>query len=352
MNTLIKRIQQAPLKSKIVFIIAVFLSVAIAFNFSLISYGVSQGIGQLTIVWNSRPVEDVLDENNLGEETKAKIRLVQEIRKFAFDSLGLKHSDNYTTFYDQKGKPILWILTAAEPYELTAIEWSFPFLGSFSYKGFFDIEKARKEEAPLKESGLDTSIDEVGGWSTLGWFKDPILSNMLDRSVGSLANLIIHELTHGTLYIKNNVTYNENLANFVGDKGAELFLSYKFGPNSKEFDNYLKRKTTLARHKNLVLAGAGRLDSLYKSFNDNTPLKEKESLKLKLMEEIRNELRKLYKDASFKSKEDLSSMNNTYFLDVKRYNEKQNHFEEEFTNKFNSDFKKYMAYLMKTYPSL
>ena len=65
----------------------------------------------------------------------------------------------------------------------------------------------------LKASGLDVEYSSVSGWSTLGWFGDPILSNMLKRNVGSLADLIIHELTHGTIYIKNEVEYNENLGN-------------------------------------------------------------------------------------------------------------------------------------------
>jgi hypothetical protein len=35
-----------------------------------------------------------------------------------------------------------------------------------------------------------------------------------------------------------------------------------------------------------------------------------------------------------------------------RYRGMQNHFEEEFRNKFGGDFKKYFSYLKKTYPSL
>jgi len=167
-----------------------------------------------------------------------------------------------------------------------------------------------------------------------------------------LANLIIHELTHGTLYIKNNVTYNENLANFVGDKGAEMFLLYKFGPNSIELERYSKRKMLSKQHKDLVLKGAARLDSLYKSFTASTPLKIKIELKKTLIREIGQRIDKLYESSTSYLKEDIDSINNTYFLDVKRYNEKQNQFEEEFKNKFNSDFKSYMAYLMKTYPSL
>jgi hypothetical protein len=35
-----------------------------------------------------------------------------------------------------------------------------------------------------------------------------------------------------------------------------------------------------------------------------------------------------------------------------RYRAKQNQFEEEFRTRFSSDFRKYLAYLKETYPSL
>ena len=86
---------------------------------------------------------------------------------------------------------------------------------------------ADKEMELLKEAGYDVGMRTVGGWSTLGWFKDPILSNMLNRSYGDLANLIIHELVHATIFVKDSVEFNENLASFIGDQGAKLFLKRK-----------------------------------------------------------------------------------------------------------------------------
>jgi predicted aminopeptidase len=45
---------------------------------------------------------------------KQKLVLIQEIRRFAIDSLGINDSKNYTTVYDQQGKPVLWVVTACE----------------------------------------------------------------------------------------------------------------------------------------------------------------------------------------------------------------------------------------------
>ena len=70
---------------------------------------------------------------------------------------------------------------------------------------FFDKQKADNELLSLKNKGYDTDLYAVSGWSTLGFLQDPILSQWLLYSEGKLANLIIHELTHSTLYVKNNV---------------------------------------------------------------------------------------------------------------------------------------------------
>ena len=83
-------------------------------------------------------------------------------------------------------------------------------VGAVPYKGFFNREKAVKKEA-LEKDNYDVSIRNPGGWSTLGWFTDPILSNMLRRGDGDLASLIIHEMVHATLYVKDSAEFNENL---------------------------------------------------------------------------------------------------------------------------------------------
>ena len=108
----------------------------------MIIYGVHQGIGQFHILYDAVPIASLLNDPQYAEEKKEKLRLIQEIREFAIDSLGLNDSDSYKKLYDQEGKPILWFLTAASPFELVGYKWYFPFLGGLCYKGFFSKEKA------------------------------------------------------------------------------------------------------------------------------------------------------------------------------------------------------------------
>jgi len=256
------------------------------FNCSSLMYGVEQGYHQLRIVVKAKPVDEFLKDVSYPDSLKYKLRLIGEIRKFAIDSLGLNDTENYQTMYDQKGKPVLWIVTAAPEFEMKQYEWKFPFVGSFPYKGYFKEQKAKDEEKRMKAQGLDTEMGEVEAWSTLGILNDPILSNMLFRTEGNLARVIIHEMTHATIFLKNQGEFNENLASFVGDEGAKLFLKHAFGANSKQIVDYENSISDYEKFCLHLLRGAKLLDSLYKSFPANMPLQEKRSEKKMMIEKI------------------------------------------------------------------
>ena len=66
----------------------------------LLSYGWMQAKGQIGILWNVEDVTDVLKDASFPDSLKSRIRLIEEIKKFGVDSLGLTPSKNYTTFYN------------------------------------------------------------------------------------------------------------------------------------------------------------------------------------------------------------------------------------------------------------
>ncbi len=323
----------------------------------LISYGWMQARGQLHVLANTKPVDQVLADLAYPDSLKQKIRLIQAIKQFAVDSLGLKPSKNYTTFYDQQGKPILWVVTASERYRLVGREWTFPVIGTFSYKGFFEKDRADSLVADLQREGLDTRINEVSAWSTLGFFHDPILSSMLDRREGALAELIIHELTHGTLFVKNSLEYNENLADFVGEYGALRFLKAKYGVASEPYKNYLDTKQFYERYDEHILRGARQLDSLYATFSPQTAVSVKDEKKWQLIGQIVSMADTLTGNEPTRSikKRRLSKLNlpnNAYFIGYLTYRKQQNQFRTEFEQRFHGNFTQYLTYLKQTYPSL
>lgn len=332
------------------------LALLAVFYRELLSYGWMQAKGQITILMNVENVEDVLKRKDFPDSLKSRIRLIEEIKQFGVDSLGLNPSDNYSTFYNQHGKPILWVLTASEKYKIKASEWHFPIIGTFPYKGFFDSLRVQKEEAEQIKAGFDTQVNEVSAWSTLGYLKDPILSSMLSRSEGSLANLILHELTHGTLFVKSNLELNENLASFIGDQGAIRFLTSKYGADSPQLKKYEFGKKYNDAYSKHVLGGVKQLDSLYATFQKNTPVSVKDSLKNAAIERIIITADTLLGGKltfSRKVKQDKTKLpNNAYFIGYQTYKSRQDIFNKEFKEKFKSDFKEYFRYLKQKYPSL
>jgi len=339
-------------KILLLFLIAVLLFSA--YNYDLVFYGIAQAKGQLEIIRNARPIEEVLRDPDFPDSLKSNLKIIDEIKTFAFDSLGINFSKNYSKVYDQKGKELMFVVTACKPFMLEPKEWTFPFIGTFSYKGFFDLEKAKKLAGELKEEDLDVNIRTAGGWSTLGWFEDPILSNMLAESEAEFAETIIHELTHGTLFVKDSLRFNENLATFIGIKGTELYLTNKYGPESEELLTYQKLwedRNKVSRH---ILRGSIYLDSLYKSMTDTMDLVSKKQMKENAITHIIDALDTL----SLANKEryvryySKNRPNNTLFMSYLRYRGDYESLKNELLSKYHGNIRVMLKDYKVKYPSL
>lgn len=342
------------LVKKILLAVLVVVILFSTYNYKLVLYGLGQGKGQLEIIRNARPIATVLNDSSFPDSLKANLRLVGEIKNFAFDSLSINFSKNYSTVYDQKGKELMFVVTACQPFALEAKEWKFPLIGTFSYKGFFDENKAISLAEELKAEGLDSNVRTAGGWSTLGWFQDPILSNMLSDSEAEFTELLIHELTHGTLFVKDSVRFNENLATFIGIKGTERYLIAKYGKENEVLKNYQqlwKDRNMVSEH---ILQGAHLLDSIYKFMDDTLPIEAKQKVKETTIGRIIDSIDTL--DIAYKKKflEFYKSLkpNNTFFMSYLRYRGDVNVLEKELTNNYKGDIKKMLADYKLKYPSL
>jgi predicted aminopeptidase len=145
-------------------------------------------------------------------------------RAFARDSLGLTTGESFSTYSALDRDTLVLVLSAAYRDKLKSYTWWFPVVGRVPYKGYFDFAEARRAERDLTADGYDARLGAASAFSTLGWFNDPLLPTTLHSDSLTVANTVIHELTHNTFYAPGGAVFNESFANFVGSRGAERFF--------------------------------------------------------------------------------------------------------------------------------
>jgi predicted aminopeptidase len=138
-------------------------------------------------------------------------------------------------------KYVTYAVNASAKNQLKTYRWKFPIIGSVPYKGYFKKEKAVAEAKGLAAKNLDTYVRGVSAYSTLGWFEDPLLSSMLRMKEHQFVNTLIHETVHASLYIKSESKFNERVASFLGQLGAEAY--YKKLNRSEELRTVIANET-------------------------------------------------------------------------------------------------------------
>lgn len=179
-----------------------------------------------------RPIDAVIAGGSLTPDQTDKLRLVQKMRQFASDRVGLTVGSAFSQFLDNGNSEVGYALLASHPDQFKLYEFYVPIFGRSDTKAFYDLASADAESARLKAEGYDVFVAVVEGFSTLGMLSDPIRSSDLDRDEGALAELVLHELLHNTVYKPGDSNFNESLATFIGRTAAEAFLIDEFGADS------------------------------------------------------------------------------------------------------------------------
>jgi predicted aminopeptidase len=274
---------------------------------------------QARILKQREDLEKVLANDAVPEEVKRKLRLAKDAKDFAENHLGLTSTKNYSTYVDLKRPYVSWIVQAAKEYELTPYLWHFPFVGSLPYKGFFSEREAREEASRLDPKEYDTYIRGVTAYSTLGWFHDPILNTMIAYPDADLVELIIHESVHATLYIKSQAEFNERLATYIGQLGAEKYFTAKEGKDSPTV-----KRIRLAREDQKLFSAflSRQLKALEKWYQDHrdkvTPESKAERLK-RIQRDFDSELKPRLRTEDF-NRALSGELNNAVLVGYKTYN--------------------------------
>jgi predicted aminopeptidase len=193
-------------------------------------YVISSGWYQAELLLSREPVEAVRAGGTLEEEALAKLDLIAKAKAWG-GGIGLAATENYETVA-MGWERTIWNLTASDPLSFTPRTWWFPIVGRVPYLGFFREEDALQRADGLARRGDDIYLRTAGAYSTLGWFRDPILPGMLEWPEARLVETVLHEMVHATVWVPGSVEFNESLANFVGEIATLRYLVETHGPHS------------------------------------------------------------------------------------------------------------------------
>jgi predicted aminopeptidase len=226
-------------------------------------YTLKQGGIMLGYLSRAVPLESLAAGPDASEDDARFVELVTDIRRFAVEELGLSETKNYTRYVDTGRDYLAAVVSASAKDSFKRHEWRFPVVGSVPYKGFFIAKDARNEAARLRRKDLDVWIRAVDAFSTLGWFSDPLYSFMRGYPPDRMADLLIHELVHATIFIKDNMQFNEELAEFIGSEGARLYIAERYGADSPQMERMAYSEADSAAYVAFIKELSDELDAVY-----------------------------------------------------------------------------------------
>jgi len=285
-------------------------------------YTVKQGVTMLGYLNRAVPLDKITDTDFIW--------LVNDIRSFAMEELELAMSKNYTHYVEIDRNYLASVVSASAKDSFKRHEWRFPIVGSMPYKGFFNIEDAGKERAKLEKKDLDVWVRSVDAFSTLGWFKDPLYSYMREYPPWGLADLIIHELVHATVFIKGEVKFNEELAEFIGSEGAKLYIETRYGKDSEEYRKMLAGKDDSKKFIDFIQELITELDVLYlnrDSINREELLNKKESIIATAQKRFNTEYESRFSNDNYRNFSNMK-INNAYLELYRLYYAQDNFFSD------------------------
>lgn len=223
----------------------------------------SQGIqGHLNLVSQVQPIKQVINNDQISEKIRKQLLKATKAREFAINTLKLPNNNSYRGYVDLKRKNVTWNVIATKELSMKPYQSCFPVTGCLSYRGYFSEQKAKQFSQKLQKEGYETYMGGSSAYSTLGWFKDPIISTMLRHGDIRLIETLFHELAHQRLYIKNDSDFNEAFATAVGQNGTRQWLVESQADLLPKYNQYLRLHDQFLK---LLSNTASQLKSLYKS---------------------------------------------------------------------------------------
>jgi predicted aminopeptidase len=217
--------------------------------------------GHCHVLACQQPIAVLLQRPQTPEPLKEKLRLVLALREFADQELKLPVNGHYLRYADLDRSYVVWNVTAAPEFSMEAKAWWYPFVGRLEYRGYFKEEAARRYARELEQRGYDVDVSGVEAYSTLGWFRDPVLNTFINDTEVELAELLFHELGHQWLFVNSDTDFSEAFAETVAEEGTRRWLRSKRDEAAqRDYEGRLRHK---AEFTQLVTAAHDRLSAFY-----------------------------------------------------------------------------------------
>ncbi len=188
----------------------------------MLAYLAHIGAGQARLLWS----RESLTPDKIAALPAGEREAYEAFRSaLAYgESLGLPRMSSYTRLADTDRDWLVQVVTAAPANELEPVTWWFPVVGSVSYRGYFDAERAKKYADELRGDGYDVYLRGSPLYTTLGWFEDPLPRPILRWPLQDVVDTAIHEQVHVLVYVESDVAYNESLATFIAHHATEEYF--------------------------------------------------------------------------------------------------------------------------------
>jgi len=248
--------------------------------------------GQLSLINDQLPLSAAIAR----EPDPARRRLLSEvpaILAFAEDVVGLRAGTSYQGYFETERSGMTYVVTACERTRFVPYTWWFPIVGTVEYRSYWDEADARAAADELEAKGYDTWVSPSRAYSSLGILRDPVATTMLHDGLPGLAEVLIHELSHARLFVPGQTAWNEALASFVGERGAEQYFSaQRFAGSSYQRQAQLRAQRRQIFDQ-LVKDAYAELDALYAS---ELADERKLTLRQARFSALTTQLRQLYPD--------------------------------------------------------
>lgn len=244
--------------------------------------------GHLQLMSRRQPLDEVIGAPDTEAAVRDKLELVESVRRFAANELGMPVEDAYASYVETGRRYVVWNVFAAPEFSLAMKTFCYPIAGCVAYKGFFERDRAKAEAARLRERGYDVFMGGVVAYSTLGWMADPVIDTFLVRTDARLAALLFHELAHRTVYLSGDTRFNESFATTVERAALRRFLAHT--GNIEAYETYRQSVNRQQQVIDLILATRERLGGLYERDLDEQRVRRE---KHAIIEQMKADYRKM-----------------------------------------------------------